>query len=1287
MHLRYIYQRVKIRLALILVLPGFLVASVNAQQKKSLDEIDNASFKAGRAPFESTCIPVKLSPKPLKQPDAPLDIILTGQWQMVEGGSETERLNKPWFGIINAEVPGSVHTALWKAGIIPDPYFGRNDTIANKNSFKTWWFKKEFTVDMKVNNPRLIFDGVAVHCTVWLNGIRLGEHEGMFGGPYFDVSKYLSKKNILIVKIDPAPHLLGTENDFFKGMNIGWRKTVVFNCVYGWHYSNIPAIGIWRTVKIQNQADVEIDPLFITTKDTNALMNLQVILRKISTSIAGKLLVVIKPENFTGMEQSFEYPVSSTSNADTLRFSFTILDPQLWWPNDLGKQNLYKLKVSFLPEKGKVPDLSETLFGIRTIKMEPLPGGPDPDKFNWTFVINGRNHFIKGTGWCTMDPLMNFSSERYNRFLTLAKLQHIQMFRAWGGGMPETNEFYDLCDLYGILVYQEWPTAWNSHEEQPYDVFLETVRLNTIRLRNHPSLALWGGGNESDKPFGKIIDMMGRLSIELDGTRAFHRIDAWGGSDHNYYVYWGGMHLDNNLTMKADFWGEFGIAAFPVKESVLRYLPENEKLQWPPDSTKSFVHHTPVFGLKGDMKTLSRCSGYVMPNNNMDDLIIGSQLTQVVGVRHTLELARTRWPDCTGALYYKMNDNYPAASWSCVDWYGAPKPLHYFVQDAFSPVASVVLFEKTDMSNQKAFLPIFLLDDKLDLANSDWKVTVRAFDQNLKEIKIMEYNGTGNHKQVNKLGEITLSYKQLQTSPLLIVSDVKTNNKLLYRTFYFMNFEKDKGCLFKLPYTSLRMNIVGNKAVITNTGSLPAVAVNIQCPGKADQFTASDNYFWLDPGESMEVEVNKSEGLIIDAWNLGAKADNNRVSQLMVSANGHYLQTSNDKPFFYLGDQEWTLNKHSDAQIANILDDRVAKGFTVIQTSATRNWDDNRRTDYNGNLPFVNNDVTQFNTAYWNRLKIIADSCATRGLYIALNVGESGRMEAPWFALNSGQCYEYGRKTGETFRGKTNIIFNIGQDMRGTKGVGLTGWRAIAEGVADGYNNVNNFDNSADYSTTFMDFHPDGGPPYSSSAYFHTDVWLDANGIEVWHATGTVYEVVIGDYNKTGPVKPALLVEGWYEAEDSCTAKMVRVEAWHTSFAGGFYGYGHYENWHQYTNLNYLNSTGAQNMGTLARFMKAREWWKLVPDQEMIVSGEGSGAARKAAVKSTDGEACYVYYPEIEVAGIMMNRITTGTKVVATWFDPRNGNAQPGGTYAKTQTVRLTPPAGWEDAVLQLNAQ
>ncbi len=837
--------------------------------QKSMDQVDRESFKVESTPFVEKGIGMYLSDgDPVEFFEAGVDLLLDGEWQLAEGGAEKMRLNDSWNQAIAAIVPGSVHTALWKAGIIPNPYFGMNDSIAEKQSYKTWWYKKDFVVSEKIKAPLLDFGGIANKCTVWLNGVKLGSHEGMFGGPTFDISKILKQKNTLIVKLDPIPQIFEPQGTFFGGANKSWQNTVVFNCVYGWHYSKIPSLGIWRSVRIINQAPVEIENPFIRTKNVKGDMQLSLKLRSIGASLKGKLVVGVSPDNFEGKTQSFEYNLNSAKKAESVQFDFSVANPKLWWPNDMGEQNLYKLRVGFIPAGGLKADVCETTFGIRTIEMQPLPQGPKQDTYNWTFVVNGKPMFVKGAGWCTMDPLMDFSKERYDRFLSLAKQQHIQMLRAWGGGMPETDDFYQLCDRYGIMVIQEWPTAWNSHNTQPFDILKETVERNTLRLRNHPALVMWGAGNESDKPTGPAIDMMGRLSIELDGTRPFHRGEAWGGSKHDYTCWWDEAHLNHNLNMTASFWGEFGIASFPQKESVMRYLPENEKNNWPPKKGESLLHHMPIFGTVGEMRRLEQYGGYLMPLESLDNLIIGSQIAQIVGVRHTLERARTRWPECTGALYYKMNDNYPAVSWSCVDWYGAVKPLHYFVQNSFAPLASVILFGQTNMSSQQVSLPVFLLDDTDKLINKEWQVNIACYNDQLKKVAEKQFEGKSGVNKVLNVGSIDLTPEQTRSSVLWFVSEVKSGSELLFRTFYFMNFEVRKGSLFKCPQTTLTSDKQGNKISITNIGQFPAIGVNVQSPGNEDKLNCSENYIWLQPGETKIIDVGSTHSVLVKGWNI-----------------------------------------------------------------------------------------------------------------------------------------------------------------------------------------------------------------------------------------------------------------------------------------------------------------------------------------------------------------------------------------------------------------------------------
>ena len=847
------------------------LSELKIRKRKSLDEIDREMYHPGSSPLDIPVEKIKLQKGERSTDASSLFFSLDGDWQMIEGGEETERLNTHWKEFIPAIVPGSVHTALVEAGLIPDPTFGKNQLIAREESYKTWWMKKEFSRPDNSSNEKLIFEGICNRSTVWFNGSKLGDHEGMFGGPEFDITRLIKEQNTLIVKLEGVPKEFQDGSEY---NNSSWKRTVVFNNVYGWHYSIIPPLGIWRSVKLYSQPKVIIEHPFISTKDAqNGVMDLVIKLNGPKEAWKGKLTATISPENFTDPEDVYYFEEEidqSPGGSKEIHWQFTIPNPKLWWPVDLGEQNLYEMHLSFKASNSTQEDIKRFVFGIRTIETAPLPGGPFPEKYNWTFIVNKEPHFIKGTGWCTMDPLMDFSRERYDRVLSLAAMQHVQMLRGWGSGMPETDEFYDLCDRKGILIIQEWPTAWNSELTQPYDVLEETVRLNTYRLRNHASLAMWGAGNETKYPFTEAINMMGRLSVELDGTRAFHRGEPWGGSLHNYDVWWGNQHLDRYVNLEADFFGEFGLASLPVYESVQRYLPDEEKTKWPPGANSAFAFHTPIFNTAGDMARLTQYANYFISKDaDMEAFIAGSQISQAVGLRHTLERARTRWPYCTGALYYKMNDNQPAASWATVDWYGSPKMGHYIVQDAFEPLKAAVIFSTMKMAGTPYHLPVFLLDDANSLKDTSWKVRVRAYNDQLVLIKDPnEFTGHGSIKSPLQLGSLYLTFEETETTPLLIVSEVHKNNELVGRTFYWTNYEYEKGCLFALPETKLEITILSNNQVlIKNIADLPAVAVNVSCPGHSDTFTVSENYFWLDAGEEKTVAVNRTKGLTVSAWN------------------------------------------------------------------------------------------------------------------------------------------------------------------------------------------------------------------------------------------------------------------------------------------------------------------------------------------------------------------------------------------------------------------------------------
>ncbi|WP_458122081.1 glycoside hydrolase family 2 protein [Paenibacillus sp. Z6-24] len=937
---------------------------MNTRQAISKDMLDRQSFQAQFTPWDQPARQVEVQPV-IRQDgidsdrllngslQLPPELVLDGNWEMAEGGEDQERLQGQWDNVIPVRVPGSIHQALVEAGVIGDPAFGENADIAKTYSHKTWWYRCTFTLDPdKVwRHPRLSFAGVSPACEVWLNGYPLGEHTGAFGGPEHDISALVEQENILIVKVHPAP--LGNE------WNI-WHSTVVFNCNYGWHYVNLPAVGIWQSVRVHGEPDVSIQhPYMAALSEENAargMMDLSLTLTARDGAGSGVLQGWIEPDNFAGQGITFSQRVSEEEMAAAgerkMHLQLQIPDHRMWWPLDMGEQHLYRLKLTFVPDyaadspstgrkdhaisaKEVLGDQRELTFGIRHVRMDPLPQGQQPDMYNWTFTVNGRPFFAKGTGWCTMDALMDFRREKYEHFLQLTAKQHVNFMRAWGGGMPETDDFYDICDRLGILIMQEWPTCWGSHAHQPYDALEETVIVNTLRLRNHPSLIMWGGGNETSSELEhESMQMMGRCSVELDGTRPFHRTDPLGGSTHDHIV-WNGWtpaySFDYYAGLDDIMLSEFGLASSPNMESVKRYLPEEERHVWPPEPGKSFYHHLPAFDTRDEMRILSEFADSFVPCDSLENFVTGTQMAQVVSLRHKMERARCHWPEQIGVVTYKLNDVYPGVSWATIDWYGVPKMSHYFTADAYAPLMVSVVFDKLNSPEQQQSLPVYLLDDREQL-EGEWTAGVRVYNARLEVMLSESWQDGGSDGQVRRLGQLEMPGSQLEEAPLLVVAEIVQADNVLNRTFYWINFDARQGMLMNLPSAELELQIQkdqsdqrnhnvqihqvnqpmpSNRAdiqenvyeeaalaeidhhssiygysgrypypiTVTNRGTYPAVAVELyqtEQSNRASQqlgqmedipFMAEDNFIWLDAGESRTIHVSSIRNIAVRAWN------------------------------------------------------------------------------------------------------------------------------------------------------------------------------------------------------------------------------------------------------------------------------------------------------------------------------------------------------------------------------------------------------------------------------------
>ena len=854
----------------------------------SLDTLEIREYlKPGPSPMAGEPVEAALTDTPFPTADfVPRTRALSGVW----------RMTLPEGDVIPAKVPGSIHTALLENGRllddegkpVEDPYFGLQDRFAREASFRPYSLETDFTLSAaELERPLwLRFHGVCETADFELNGIPLGSHTGMFGGPDFDISSVARVgENRLTVRLHPAPNRKRREGEmptFFGGgnpwLNLGWLDTAIFNCTYGWHYADIPPLGIWQPVELESKNAVEVRDPFLATRTVGGEMDFFTELWA-DSPCRGELRLKITPETFEGAPLYLSYPTALEAGENPVRLRFAIPQPRLWWLNGLGEQPLYRAEVSFLPAgAAALADSKAFSFGIRTLEMLPIADGQgerraEPGRYNWTFVLNGRPVFIKGTGWCTMDALMRFTRENYEKYLSVARLQHVQMLRAWGGGLVETDEFYDFCDRCGIAVFQEWPTAWDSYVYQPREVLLETVRRGVLRLRNRASLFLWCGGNEGAAPLETqgvydpaALNAMGKLTLELDGTRPWHRQEPCGGSLHNYLASWEGKNPAANMTLEAPFFGEFGVDCWPNLESIRKFLPEKEEDAYRkgPFSIRHdsvLAHHTPMFDLAGDVGRQQQHVHLFCPPDSLEHAVVGSQLAQAVGLRYTLERARTRWPQCTGAIMYKLNDPYPAASWSTVDWYGAPKMAAYYVARSFAPLTAVVRLDKADIYGEEVALPVFLLDDALRGREAALSCVVRAYDGQGRRIKEEVYRPRKGTEPVCRVGTFTLTAQETAAVPLFIVADCLEDGERVARNDYFLNYEREQGCLFTLPRTQLTLERGDGALVAANRGETPAFGVHFDCEEVSDRFRPADNYFWLEPGESVRIPVNFTDGI------------------------------------------------------------------------------------------------------------------------------------------------------------------------------------------------------------------------------------------------------------------------------------------------------------------------------------------------------------------------------------------------------------------------------------------
>ncbi|TXE07104.1 beta-galactosidase [Seonamhaeicola algicola] len=706
----------------------------------------------------------------------------------------------------HATVPGDVYTDLWKAGVIEDPYFGRNSTKAQWVQQYEWWYSHQFHVSESLDNKviKIVFEGVDYACSVWLNGHYLGRHEGAFSGFSFDVTKYLrvsnkrlESANMLMVKLDAPPQV----NALVAGKKTPW---------FGDYWRDIAPFGIHRKVKMVSTGTVRFDDVYANTKiNKNKSANVSLELTVENTEPVPKnmnFVATIQGKNFSSNVKTIKFDAVINPGKHKIKQDILIKDPKLWWPWDMGKPNLYKVRVS-LKEGNINHDFNETTFGIREVTSQWNPGfkkGVDVS-FPRSTYINGKFHFIRSACWGGPPDIFvgRTNLSEYKKLIQLAKDANMNNIRIFGWHPPEIPEFYEYCNEMGITVWQDIIPLGTGNipndEKLLGEILNEGVRVIKER-RNHPSLIMMEGGEEMllrtrDAHFGRaFLERLGDslqayanlpyvpdspLTCEVSREAGFKPKEAHHALRY-FYSMGNNLHEDWLQTLEYPIIPEFAITSVPSVESLKKFIPEDEL--WTPGL--SWGHHW------ADLVRLRMQNWDVFGDEmtgSLEEFVNASQDTQGIIFQNGIEYFRRQKPNLSGIALCHFITYWPDMKWGIVDNYQKPKRSYNFVKKAYQPLLINLAFTKRRWSKNEAFKgELWVVNDLFE----DFKnctVTIIFKDETGKKLQEETFNiDTVKANSASKFKNITANVLNKVNKRFFVNLELKnTNGVVVSKNDYF----------------------------------------------------------------------------------------------------------------------------------------------------------------------------------------------------------------------------------------------------------------------------------------------------------------------------------------------------------------------------------------------------------------------------------------------------------------------------------------------------------------------
>lgn len=660
---------------------------------------------------------------------------LNGSWNLVSSdGMQT-----------TAEVPGSVMEALTEANLIPDPYYGvnENDERVRAVLYQDWTFSKTFTLPASFSKENgtieLVFDSVDTTADIFLNGEKIGHTENMFRQYRFPIDfALLKEENTVSVKIfSPVntaaaaaeKHGSSLMTTFAGGMvdGIPYIRKSWFS--YGWDWGialpdsglNLPAavelIEGARLAAVPLTTEIRFDEFDGSPKALSAAVSC---IPEIDGSADGL---------------TFRLTISGHGDSRTVQAAageevrLEIASPKLWYTHDLGEPNRYRAQAELLKD-GRVIDSETFSIGLRELK---LINRKDLYGESFYFTLNRIPLFARGGNWIPCDTMIprGVKSGLIEKRLQDCLDMNFNMIRIWGGGIYEDDRFYEFCDANGILVWQDFPFACYAtpHLEEFYENVSAEVEDQLRRLVNRPSLAILCGNNEIEKGWKEwgfalffpehkpgyrylfeelLPELTARYAPQIPywpsspsaGGNFRKTVNPRYGDSHNWLVWHGGLDYTAYRRYPARFMSEFGFQSFPDMKTVRQFTPPGEEAF---DSPTMKVHQK---NPAGNGLILSYMRREFNDPGEFPKQVVLSQLTQALAMECGIDYWRAHRTNeqCMGALYWQINDTWPNASWSAVDYFGRKKALYYYSKRFYAPVTAVVL-------EKSAGYRVFLVND------------------------------------------------------------------------------------------------------------------------------------------------------------------------------------------------------------------------------------------------------------------------------------------------------------------------------------------------------------------------------------------------------------------------------------------------------------------------------------------------------------------------------------------------------------------------------------------------